>query len=161
MNTRLFFLKKLKSFHVNKSILKMFYQAFIRSVITFGISCWGGNITEGDKQKINRSIKKAGKIVGEELPLLNDLYKKKKKHSTTKALNIVNDPCHPLWNAYQISGRSGRFITVHSKTERYKKNLLSLHHLENCQNKKSYEKINFKSLLSRIYAFYTSVNIWP
>ena len=62
----------------------MFYQALIQSVITFGISCWGGNITEGDKQKINRSIKKAGKIVGEELPLLKDLYK---KHSITKALN--------------------------------------------------------------------------
>ena len=99
----------------------MFYLALIQSVITFGISCWGGNITEGDKQKINRSIKKAGKIVGEELPLLNNLYK---KHTITKALNIVNDPCHPLWNAYQISGRSGRFITVHSKTERYKKSFV-------------------------------------
>ena len=116
LNTRLFFLKK--SFHVNESILKMFYQALIQSVITFGISCWGGNITEGDKQKINRSIKKDGKIVGEELPLLNDLYK---KHTVTKALNIVNDPCHPLWNAYQISGR---FITVHRKTERYKKSFV-------------------------------------
>ena len=30
-------------------------------------------------------MKKAGKIVGEKLPLLNDLYK---KHSITKALNI-------------------------------------------------------------------------
>ena len=96
----------------------MFYLALFQSVITFGISCWGGNITEGEKQKINRSIKKAGKIVSEELPLLNNLYE---KHSITKALNIVNDPCHPLWNAYQISGRSGRFITVYSKTERYKK----------------------------------------
>ena len=68
LNTRLFFLKKLKSFHVNESILKMFYLALIQSVITLGISCWGGNITEWDKQKISRSIKKAGKIVGEELP---------------------------------------------------------------------------------------------
>ena len=98
LNTRLFFLQKLKSFHVNESILKMFHLAVIQSVITFGISRWGGHITEGDKQKINRSIKKAGKIVGEELPLLNDLFK---KQSITKALNIVNDPCHPLWNAYQ------------------------------------------------------------
>ena len=39
LNTRLFFLKKLKSFHVNESILKMSYQALIQSVITFGISC--------------------------------------------------------------------------------------------------------------------------
>ena len=52
----------------------MFYQALIQSVITFGTSCWGGNITEGDKQK-NRFIKQAGKIVDEELLLLNDLYK--------------------------------------------------------------------------------------
>ena len=35
LNTRLFFLKKLKSFHVNKSILKMFYQSLVQSVITF------------------------------------------------------------------------------------------------------------------------------
>ena len=41
------------------------------------------------------------------------------------------------------------------------KNLLSRKHLENGQNKKSYVKINFKSLLSRIYAFYMSVSIWP
>ena len=61
LNTRLFFLKKLKSFHVNESILKMFYQALIQSVITFGISCWRGNITEGDKQKTNRSIKRLEK----------------------------------------------------------------------------------------------------
>ena len=54
LNTRLLFLKKLKSFHVNESVLKMFYIALIQSVITFGISFWGGNITEGDKQKINR-----------------------------------------------------------------------------------------------------------
>ena len=81
LNTRLFFPKKLKSFHMNESILKMCYQTLIQSVITFGISCWGGNITEWDKQKINRSLKNAGKIVGKELPLLNDPYK---KHSITK-----------------------------------------------------------------------------
>ena len=61
LNTRLFFLKRLKSFHVNESILKMFYQALIQSVITFGISCWGGNITEGDQQKTNRSTKRLEK----------------------------------------------------------------------------------------------------
>ena len=61
LNTRLFFLKKLKSFHVNESILKMFYQALIQSVITFGISFCGGNITEWGKQKINRSIKRLEK----------------------------------------------------------------------------------------------------
>ena len=139
---------------MNESILKMFYQALIQSVITFGISCWGGNITEGDKQKIHRSIRKAGKIVGEELPLLNDL----KNRSITKALNIVNYPCHPLWNAYQISGR---FITVHSKTGRYKKIFCPCNISKIVRIKKSYVKINFKSLLSRIYTFYTSVNIWP
>ena len=41
------------------------------------------------------------------------------------------------------------------------KNLLSRQHLEYCQNKKkNYEKINFESLLSCIYAFYTPVNIF-
>ena len=61
LNARLFFLQKLKSFHVNESILKMFYLALIQSVITFGISSWGGHITEGDKQIINSSNKKGWK----------------------------------------------------------------------------------------------------
>ena len=106
---------------MNENILKVFYQALIQSVITFGISCWGGSITEGDKHRINRSIIKASKLVGNELTLLGDLYK---KHSMVKAINIANNPCHPLSNAYQISGRSGRFITIQSKTERYRKSFV-------------------------------------
>ena len=39
------------------------------------------------------------------------------------------------------------------------KNLLSRQYLQKCQNKKSHAKINFKSLLSSMYAFYSSVNI--
>ena len=81
-----------------------------------------GTSQKGTNKKNKKIHKKGWKKVGEELSLLNDL---RKKHSITKALNIVNDPCHPLWNAYQISGRSGRFITVRSKTERYKKSFVA------------------------------------
>ena len=35
LNTRLFFRTKLMSFHVNESILKMFYFSLIQSVIVF------------------------------------------------------------------------------------------------------------------------------
>ena len=121
INQRLFFLKKLKSFRINSNILTLFYQAVIQSVITFGISCWGGSITEWDKHRINRAIKKAEKIVGCELTSFNDLYR---KNSLYKAMHIANDPSHPLYNDYLISGRSGRFITIQSKTERYRKSFV-------------------------------------
>ena len=110
LNQRLFFLRKLKSFYVNENILKLFHQAFIQSAITFGISCWGGNITEGDRNRINRCIRKAGKLVGCEIESLNNLYE---KYAKTKAITIANDPSHPLWNSFHSSGRSGRFITIH------------------------------------------------
>lgn len=44
-NQRLFFLRKLRSFNVDKSLLKVFYTSCIESVLTFAMICWFGNLS--------------------------------------------------------------------------------------------------------------------
>ena len=98
-------------------ILKSFYLAILQSTIAFGISCWGGNITSGDKEKIDRTIKKAEKLLGTELLFVDELFN---DLSLTKAKNIIKDPSHPLYNEYTISKRSNRIIMPKVNTERYR-----------------------------------------
>ena len=100
---------------MSNDILRHFYRSIIESVITFGINCWGGNITSTDKQTINKVIKRSERIIGEDLERLDDIYE---RISTKKANQILKDITHPLKKEYIISGRSGRFLTIQTRTER-------------------------------------------
>ena len=56
LKPRMYCLRKLKSFNVNQQLLQMFYTSMITSVLTFGVSCWGGNIGKHDQNRINKII---------------------------------------------------------------------------------------------------------
>lgn len=40
VNQRLFFLRRLQSFNGDRTLIKIFYSAFIGSVHSFSVSCW-------------------------------------------------------------------------------------------------------------------------
>ena len=54
LNPRLYCLRKLRSFLVNQKILQIFYTSMLNSVISFGITSWGGNVAGKDKRRIDR-----------------------------------------------------------------------------------------------------------
>ena len=62
---RLFCLRKLAKFQVDKSLMILFYRSFIESVISFSIICWYGNLGVKQKNALNGIVRGAGKIVGE------------------------------------------------------------------------------------------------
>ena len=43
--SRLFFLRKLRSFDVCKEMLLMFYQSVMASMLFYAAVCWGGNMS--------------------------------------------------------------------------------------------------------------------
>ena len=45
VNTRMYCLRKLRSFGVNSGMLELFYNAVICSIIIYGSVCWSGNIS--------------------------------------------------------------------------------------------------------------------
>ena len=59
INKRMYFLRKLGTFHIDYTIMSLFYTSVIESILTFCIIGWGGNVTIKNKTVINRSIKRA------------------------------------------------------------------------------------------------------
>ena len=117
LSQRLYFLRKLKTFKINADILNLFYSAMLQSLITFGITCWGGSLLEGDSDLINSIIHKAEKVIGRSLPNVSELYSVK---AESKCKHIIKDKSHPLHDEYVVSGRSMRYLTILCKTERYR-----------------------------------------
>ena len=121
VNQRLFFLRKLRAFNVDKEVLHLFYNAVVQSILTFGISCIGETIALKDKKMLNRSIRKSGKITSKTLPTFEELYE---QYATSKAISILKDTTHPMFKEFIRSDRSKRLIQPKTNTERYRKSFV-------------------------------------
>ena len=62
VHSRLYCLRKLKSFDLREEMLQIFYTATISNVLTFGMTCWGGNASKQDKNRLDNNTKKAGGV---------------------------------------------------------------------------------------------------
>ena len=117
-NTRLFCLRKLKSFNVRQELLQMFYSSVVSSVLTFGLLSWGGNICRRDRETLDKVIRKASGVVGrvqDNLDILHD------RRMTQKLNDILDDATHPLRLEFddRLIQRSGRMRVPKARTSRY------------------------------------------
>ena len=62
--SRLFFLRRLRSFDVCSRLLRMFYQSVVASAIFSAVACWGSGAGEGEKNRLNKLVEKASSVVG-------------------------------------------------------------------------------------------------
>ena len=123
VNLRMHCLRKLRSFGVNSVMLVTFYNAVICSMIVYGSVCWNGNISKFDRGRSERTVKKAGHVVGMPLDSSKTLYGKR---LLKKLVQILNDPTHPMRHYFDSrrSNRSGRFLLPKTNTDRYKASFL-------------------------------------
>ena len=115
INQRLYFVRKLSFFNVNKTI-SLFYKAVIQPVFSFCISVWGGNVNSKDKNKINKCIKTASKITNIKQENFNLIFENACNRKLTK---ILEDPTHQLYSLIKFSPRSGRILFFKTRRERY------------------------------------------
>ena len=54
--SRLFFLRRLRSFNMCTRLLRMCYQSVVASAIFFAAVCWGGGIGSGGASKLNKLV---------------------------------------------------------------------------------------------------------
>ena len=120
---RLFCLRKLKTFQIEKTIMNLFYSATVSSIITFAMTCWYGNATKLNRCRIDRLIKNASRTVQVQLPTLEELFKSRCLSMLNK---ILQDNTHPLHDNYILSSRSGRLLSIKARTERFKNSFLPL-----------------------------------
>ncbi len=86
---RLFFLRRLRKFGTNPSILRSFYICTVESILTGCITAWFGNSTAGNRKALQRVVRTACHIVGGELPSLQDIYTRR---CTRKAKGLSKTP---------------------------------------------------------------------
>ena len=104
-------------------MLATFYNAVICSIIVYGPVCWGGNISNFDRGRLEKIVKKADHVVGMPLDSFQTLYE---KQLSKKLMQILNDSTHPMRHYFDSkrSNRSGRFLLPKTNTNRYKASFL-------------------------------------
>ena len=56
VNKGIYFVKKLGHFKVDRTLVTLFYKPVIESILSFCITCWGGNSSKGDRMKVDSII---------------------------------------------------------------------------------------------------------
>ena len=56
-------MRKLYSYKIENTIISLFYQTCILSILNFCLIAWSGNAREKDKMKINKCLKSASKLM--------------------------------------------------------------------------------------------------
>ena len=90
----MFFLRQLKKFRVNKTILTQFYRAVTESVLTFSITVWFGSASIHNKNMLEGIVKTASKITSLNWVNLHNPHSSQ-SHNTNLWLHSPYKP--PLW----------------------------------------------------------------
>ena len=78
-------LRNLRSFNVDNTILSMFHKSCIQSVLTFSFICWFGNVSQKDKNNLQRIVNISSKVT---------------EQVVNKATRILADDTHVLHADY-------------------------------------------------------------
>ena len=92
---------------------------FVESSLTFGVTTWGGNVTQSDRNRIDRVITRSGNLIGRKQDSLDMTHDNR---TLRKLDSIFEDATHPLRAELDSlrSSRSSRLRAPSVKTNRYK-----------------------------------------
>ena len=121
INKRMYFLRKLASFKVDSSLLSLFYNSVIQSIISFCVIGWGENVTGIKKIKIDRLIRRAGKTSKCIFSTFDELH----RALCFKKINSIENTDHPLAHKIKRSVRTNRPLFLSINTERYRHSFLA------------------------------------
>ena len=96
LQQRLYFLRRLRVYGVDKSIMFLFYQAVLESLVRYGMSSWYGNLTAKLKTKLARLVHTAMKVIGKsDYQTLQSIYQQTVFRQAQRI-----DPFHILHSEY-------------------------------------------------------------
>jgi len=107
-NQRLHFLRKLRSFEVQRPVLQTFYQAVVQSILTFNSLCFQLNLKVADASRLAKLTKTASSVIGAAVTDLPTLHEKR---ALKRVKAILTDPTHPLHDEF-VAQRSTRDTSV-------------------------------------------------
>ena len=114
---RMYFLRQLRKYNLPQELLIQFYTAVIESVLCSSITVWFGSATKLDRNRLQRTVRSAERIIGADLPTIQDLYTSRARKRAGK---IIADPSHPGHNLFQLLPSGRRYRSLHTKTTRHR-----------------------------------------
>ena len=114
---RMYFLRQLKKFNLPRTMMVNFYTSIIESILTSSITIWYAAATERDNNRLQRIIHSAEKVIGCNLPSLQDLYASR---TLRRAGKIVADSSHPGHKLFVTLPSGRRLRSFRTKTSRHK-----------------------------------------
>jgi len=119
---RMYHLRKLREFKVDRRLLELFYHSIIESVATYGIAIWGGNVHKKDRKQLDKVRKVASRIVGKSLISWEKVYDQRVRGLAHK---ILADKSHPLNSRFRLLPSSRRLQQVKARKDRYAKSFVA------------------------------------
>ncbi|KAL6113876.1 uncharacterized protein ACO6RY_04770 [Pungitius sinensis] len=110
---RLFFLRQLKKFNLPQTMMVHF---IIESILCSSITVWYAAATAKDKGGLQRVIYSAERVIGCNLPSLQDLFASR---TLKRARKIVADPSHPGHDLFVPLPSGRRLRSIRTKTSRH------------------------------------------
>src|SRR4029434_507697 len=120
---RMYFLRLLRKYNLPQELLIMFYTAVIESVLCTSITVWFGSATKQDRNRLQRTARSAEKIIGANLPTIQDLYTSRVRK---RAGTINADPSHPGHKLFNLLPSGRRYRSLFAKTSRHKNSFFPL-----------------------------------
>lgn len=88
---RLYCLRKLWSFHVDKTLMSMFYRSYVESLLSFSLMCWFNSLNVKNKRSLEIIVNQGSKITGRKQMSVAQLYG---REVLGKAHSILSDDSH-------------------------------------------------------------------
>ena len=112
---RLHFLRVLRKSNICEKLLVTFYRSTIESILTYCITVWFSHCTEADRQRLQRVVRTAEKIIGCPLPSLRHLYTSR---CLSRAEAIKRDNTHPAHHLFELLPSGRRYRSIRTRTNR-------------------------------------------
>ncbi len=120
--SRLFLLRRLRSLDICRKMLQMFYQSVVVSVLFYAAVCWGGSIKHKDARRLEKLVKRAGSDWNQ-VGFTGGCVERYTQKKVEAILNYSDHPLHNIFMDRRNSG-SGRLISLHCRTERYRRSFI-------------------------------------
>ena len=113
--TRMYFLRKLRSLHIDRTILNLFYKSLVESIVLFNCVIWFGVCRKQDFKRMEAIVRQASKITGESY----DLTKECTDRIANMADGIMLNENHPLHDYFEFLRSGRRLRSLKCRTNRY------------------------------------------
>ena len=122
--SRLFLLRRLRSFGVCRTLLRTFYDSVVASALLYAVVCWGGGCTERDRKKLDRLVRRASSVLGCSLDFTQEVGERR---ILEKLKSIMDNTSHPLHHTVTAlsSSFSSRLLQPRCRRERFRRSFIS------------------------------------